>query len=91
MKAHVLPPLAEEPRILEDQVHTWEVQNWRSMNKKEHGPIFHAGGNPWYAYCRSKVLCFLTSVLDANHIFSLTGASFCSLQATMWRTIAPSI
>ncbi|KAK4238732.1 hypothetical protein C8A03DRAFT_43589 [Achaetomium macrosporum] len=47
MKEHVLPPLVEEPRILEDQVHTWTVENWRALNKKEHGPIFHAGGYPW--------------------------------------------
>lgn len=47
MKEIVLPPLAEEPRILEDVVHTWEVQGWRTMNKKERGPIFQAGGYPW--------------------------------------------
>jgi ubiquitin carboxyl-terminal hydrolase 7 len=49
MKEHVLPPLVEEPRILEDQVHTWTVERWRALNKKEHGPVFQAGGYPWYA------------------------------------------
>ncbi|KAL2889523.1 putative ubiquitin carboxyl-terminal hydrolase 5 [Ceratocystis lukuohia] len=47
MKELVLPPLLEEPRILEDAVNTWSVENWRSMSKKEHGPIFQAGGFPW--------------------------------------------
>ncbi|KAH8888720.1 ubiquitin carboxyl-terminal hydrolase [Thozetella sp. PMI_491] len=47
MKDTVLPPLAEEPRILEDAVDTWTVQNWRQLNKKEHGPVFQAGGFPW--------------------------------------------
>ncbi|KAK0739732.1 hypothetical protein B0T21DRAFT_382697 [Apiosordaria backusii] len=47
MKDQVLPPLVEEPRILEDVVHTWEVEGWRTMNKKERGPIFQAGGYPW--------------------------------------------
>lgn len=47
MKEHVLPPLIEEPRILEDQVFTWTVEGWRSLNKKEHGPVFMAGGFPW--------------------------------------------
>ncbi|KAL2152444.1 hypothetical protein VTH82DRAFT_5628 [Thermothelomyces myriococcoides] len=47
MKQHVLPPLPEEPRILDDQVHTWTVEGWRSLLKKERGPIFHAGGYPW--------------------------------------------
>jgi ubiquitin carboxyl-terminal hydrolase 7 len=49
MKEHVLQPLVEEPKIIEDVVHTWTVDNWRSAAKKEHGPIFHAGGYPWYA------------------------------------------
>ncbi|KAK3359743.1 hypothetical protein B0T25DRAFT_533748 [Lasiosphaeria hispida] len=47
MRELVLPPLVEEPRILEDQVHTWAVESWRSLAKKEHGPIFQAGGYPW--------------------------------------------
>ncbi|KAK4159020.1 ubiquitin carboxyl-terminal hydrolase [Cladorrhinum sp. PSN259] len=47
MKELVLPPLVEEPRILEDVVSTWEVEGWRAMNKKERGPVFQAGGYPW--------------------------------------------
>ncbi|KAK3325274.1 hypothetical protein B0H66DRAFT_116641 [Apodospora peruviana] len=47
MKELCLPQLAEEPRILEDCVHTWSVEQWRNMGKKEHGPIFEAGGYPW--------------------------------------------
>ncbi|KAK0635236.1 hypothetical protein B0T17DRAFT_586816 [Bombardia bombarda] len=47
MKETVLPPLIEQPRILEDQVHTWSVQNWQSLANKEHGPVFEAGGFPW--------------------------------------------
>ncbi|KAK1760881.1 ubiquitin carboxyl-terminal hydrolase [Echria macrotheca] len=47
MKEHVFLPLPEEPRILEDQVNTWTVESWRTLSKKEHGPIFEAGGYPW--------------------------------------------
>lgn len=47
MKAFVLPPLSEEPRILDDQVNTWTIEGWRTLNKKEHGPTFEAGGSPW--------------------------------------------
>ncbi|CAK7224311.1 ubiquitin-specific protease ubp15 [Sporothrix curviconia] len=47
MKELVLSPLVEEPPILEDVVNTWNVTNWRSLKKKEHGPIFQAGGFPW--------------------------------------------
>lgn len=47
MKELVLVPLNEEPRILEDVVDTWSIQSWRGLGKKEHGPIFKAGGCPW--------------------------------------------
>ncbi|KAI1262195.1 cysteine proteinase [Xylariaceae sp. FL1019] len=47
MKEIVLPPLLEEPKILEDAVSTWTVENYRSLKKKEHGPVFQAGGFPW--------------------------------------------
>jgi ubiquitin carboxyl-terminal hydrolase 7 len=48
MKELVLPPLMDAPEILEDVEHTWTVENWRSKNKREHGPIFQAHGFPWY-------------------------------------------
>lgn len=47
IKEIVLPPLLEEPKILEDAIDTWTVENWRTLSKKEHGPIFEAGGYPW--------------------------------------------
>ncbi|KID87115.1 Peptidase C19, ubiquitin carboxyl-terminal hydrolase 2 [Metarhizium guizhouense ARSEF 977] len=47
MRELVLPPLLDEPKILEDANNTWTVENWRSMGKREHGPIFQAGGYPW--------------------------------------------
>jgi ubiquitin carboxyl-terminal hydrolase 7 len=54
MKEIVLPPLIEEPKILDEVVYTWQIQHWNSMSKKEHGPVFMAGGFPWYGFlCRS--------------------------------------
>ena len=47
MKDIILPPLLEQPPILEDQVNTWHIQNWRNLQRKEHGPVFEAGGFPW--------------------------------------------
>ena len=47
IKELVLTPLIEEPPILEDAVDTWTVNNWRGLKKKEHGPVFKAGGFPW--------------------------------------------
>ncbi|KAH6654986.1 hypothetical protein BKA67DRAFT_515271 [Truncatella angustata] len=48
MRDLVLPPILEEPRILEDVVSTWHIEDWRAFQaKKEHGPVFQAGGFPW--------------------------------------------
>ncbi|RDA85100.1 hypothetical protein CP532_3121 [Ophiocordyceps camponoti-leonardi (nom. inval.)] len=47
MKELALPLLLDEPKILEDYTFTWPVENWRGLGKKEHGPVFHAGGFPW--------------------------------------------
>ncbi|POR35949.1 Ubiquitin carboxyl-terminal hydrolase 21 [Tolypocladium paradoxum] len=47
MKELALPPLLDEPKILEDFEHTWTVENWRGLGKREHGPVFEAGGYPW--------------------------------------------
>ncbi|KAK7398289.1 ubiquitin-specific protease ubp15 [Neonectria punicea] len=47
MREIVLPPLIDEPKIIGDFESTWTVENWRSLSKKEHGPVFHAGGYPW--------------------------------------------
>lgn len=59
MKEIVLPPLLDEPKILEDFVHTWTVDNWRSLSKREHGPIFQAGGFPWCVFsCLSSYIPF---------------------------------
>ena len=52
MKEICLPPLIDEPKILGDYDYTWTVDNWRSLNKKEHGPIFQAGGFPWSVWIR---------------------------------------
>lgn len=47
MKEHVLLPLEAQPPIIAEAVHTWHIEKWRNLAKKEHGPIFDAGGYPW--------------------------------------------
>ncbi|KAI9885549.1 MAG: hypothetical protein M1823_002648 [Watsoniomyces obsoletus] len=45
-----------KPRVLRDfpdleieaeAVSTWQIENWRSLPKKVHGPVFECGGHPW--------------------------------------------
>lgn len=48
MRELVLPPLYDEPKIIGDFENTWTVEDWRNLGKKEHGPVFEAGGFPWY-------------------------------------------
>lgn len=44
--ARVLP---RDPDLeTEDETwHTWNIQDWRKLKKKEHGPTFQCGGSPW--------------------------------------------
>jgi len=28
-------------------VNTWDIENWRTLPKRTHGPAFNAGGHPW--------------------------------------------
>ncbi|KAH9822072.1 ubiquitin carboxyl-terminal hydrolase 21-like [Teratosphaeria destructans] len=30
-----------------ETVFTWDIKNWRVLQRKEHGPIFHCAGHPW--------------------------------------------
>ncbi|KAF2105658.1 hypothetical protein BDV96DRAFT_592163 [Lophiotrema nucula] len=27
--------------------HTWEIREWRTLTRREHGPVFECGGHPW--------------------------------------------
>lgn len=27
--------------------HTWEIRDWRTLTRREHGPVFECGGHPW--------------------------------------------
>ncbi|KAF8857498.1 hypothetical protein BDZ45DRAFT_744311 [Acephala macrosclerotiorum] len=47
MKEIVLPPLHEQPPILQDVVHTWHITEWDQLRRREEGPVFEAGGHPW--------------------------------------------
>ncbi|KAL8810807.1 MAG: hypothetical protein Q9223_002107 [Gallowayella weberi] len=46
MKARVLAPLPDlEPEF--ETTHTWEIENYRTLTRKERGPKFECGGHPW--------------------------------------------
>jgi ubiquitin carboxyl-terminal hydrolase 7 len=42
-----LPPLPEQPPVIAEAMHTWHIENWQSLPRREHGPVFEAGGFPW--------------------------------------------
>ncbi|OJJ32980.1 hypothetical protein ASPWEDRAFT_43017 [Aspergillus wentii DTO 134E9] len=46
MMARILP---KDPDLetLEETHHTWHIQGWRNLKRKEHGPVFECGGSPW--------------------------------------------
>src|ERR1700743_2774655 len=46
MKRHVLVDLPDTETEAE-AYHTWHIEKWRTLSRKEHGPIFECGGHPW--------------------------------------------
>ncbi|KAF2276539.1 cysteine proteinase [Westerdykella ornata] len=45
MKKH-MPELVDQ-EVEDAAYHTWNITNWRSLSRREEGPIFHCGGHPW--------------------------------------------
>ncbi|RMD43270.1 hypothetical protein DV735_g1801, partial [Chaetothyriales sp. CBS 134920] len=41
-----LPDL-EDLEVEDRAHHTWHIKHWRTLPRKEHGPVFHCGGAPW--------------------------------------------
>lgn len=46
MMKRFLPELPDQETEAET-THTWDIQNWRSLERREHGPIFFCGDHPW--------------------------------------------
>jgi ubiquitin carboxyl-terminal hydrolase 7 len=45
MKKHMAELPDQETEA--ETYHTWEIKDWRSLIKREHGPLFECGGHPW--------------------------------------------
>ncbi|KAK5463058.1 ubiquitin-specific protease ubp15 [Exophiala xenobiotica] len=46
MKRHVLPDLPDTETEAETTF-TWHIEKWRTLSRREHGPVFECGGHPW--------------------------------------------
>lgn len=42
----MLPGIPDQEIESETQ-HTWHIDKWRNLGRKEHGPVFSCGGAPW--------------------------------------------
>ena len=52
MKRQFLPKIADL-EIESEAVHTWHIENYRRLSKKERGPKFDCGGHPWCVTAKS--------------------------------------
>jgi len=46
MKKRYMPDLPDL-EVESESFHTWEIEGWRTMMRREHGPVFKAGDHPW--------------------------------------------
>ena len=54
MRARTMIPMPELEIAYEGQ-NTWNIENYRSLSKKERGPTFEVGGHPWYVGSRCRL------------------------------------
>lgn len=40
-------PELPDLEILDEVTDTWNIENWRQMQRKSHGPVFQCNGSPW--------------------------------------------
>ena len=46
MKAEILAPIPDT-EIEAEAHHTWHIEEWRRLDRREQGPVFQAGKQPW--------------------------------------------
>ncbi|RKF53412.1 Ubiquitin carboxyl-terminal hydrolase 21 [Golovinomyces cichoracearum] len=47
MKELVLPPILEQPEIIETKSYRWQITDWTQLPRRHRSPIFWCGGHPW--------------------------------------------
>ena len=47
MKKHVLMEPMLDLEVIDEGHFTWEIEGWRSMDRKVHSPTFQCGDYPW--------------------------------------------
>lgn len=46
MKSHLLI-LPQDTEVESEGLHTWHIEGWKNLGRREQGPVFEAGGHPW--------------------------------------------
>ncbi len=46
IKPRVLPEIPDQ-EVKSESYHTWHIDKWTNLGRKEHGPVFECGGAPW--------------------------------------------
>ncbi|POS84668.1 hypothetical protein EPUL_002212 [Erysiphe pulchra] len=47
MRELVLPPILEQPEVLEIKTFNWQITDWTQLPRRHRSPIFWCGGHPW--------------------------------------------
>lgn len=45
VKAHM--PALGDLEVEHESHHTWDIEGWRQLSRREQGPVFHCGEDPW--------------------------------------------
>ena len=70
MKKKLMPEIPDL-EIESEGYSTWNIVRYRSLTKKERGPIFKVGGHPWYVKLEQCIKTLPSHASQANIVFSL--------------------
>ena len=68
MKARLMPEIPDL-EIESEGFGVWEIENYRTLAKREHGPVFHSGNYPWCEDDGKALQEILAKINQANPSF----------------------
>jgi hypothetical protein len=73
----------EDPNleVLHQAVFTWEIANWRKMERRTHSPVFTCGDSPWYV-AQMLLQFVLANGIAGGYYFSPTETTATALHST---------
>ena len=88
MKARILPKIPDL-EIESEAVHTWNIDGYRTQERKVRGPTFECGGHPWFVELRVVIPGRIYNVTTLSMLMVSAG-EYCSFHLVTTSNLRPS-